>query len=76
YLKRILSHSSFFKGETYTHFVANYSEELKGEEMNDEELALVLAGHFLESDVKKHSSTQSLIGGSSSWENLTNFRNV
>ena len=46
------------------------------EEMNDEELALVLAGHFLESDVKKHSSTQSSIGGSSSWENLTNFRNV
>ena len=76
YLKRILSLSSFFKGETYTHFVANHSDELKGEEMNDEELALVLAGHFLESDVKKHSSTQSLIGGSSSWENLTNFRNV
>ncbi len=78
YLKRVLGLPHFLRGETYTHFISLHSEELKKEEESDEELALVLAGHLLESNLQSYSEskTQQDSLGISSWEYLTHFRNA
>tara|TARA_Y100000590_G_scaffold470768_1_gene669797 strand:- start:22835 stop:24328 length:1494 start_codon:yes stop_codon:yes gene_type:complete len=74
YLGRVLEHKMFIKGETFTHFVETYSEDLKKPELSDEEVAkLIGAKHMAgnKSSVRKSSSTENY----NCWTQLSGFRN-
>lgn len=75
YLKRILKHPTFLKGETFTHFVQTFEEDLRPKDPSLEELAVVLAKTQL---IKggEVSSRQSESGNAieTSWDRLSGFR--
>ncbi|RZF21012.1 ATP-grasp domain-containing protein [Halobacteriovorax vibrionivorans] len=51
YLVRILKHDAFLKGDTYTHFVKTYEEDLAPAEVYAEEIAATLAHDFLRDNI-------------------------
>ncbi len=51
YLVRILKHEAFLEGNTYTHFVKTYEEDLAPAEVYAEEIAATLAHDFLKDDI-------------------------
>ncbi len=74
YLKRILGHKDFIKGNTHTHFIPDHAEELKPSEVTTSDKAKLLAGFIFGS---KKITVKSLGGNSLStpWTTLTGFRN-
>lgn len=72
YLARILKHEKFMSGETFTHFVQTYADGLKPTELQDDELAMAIAAHFM-GNVRPPSLSK---GGQSvsAWESLSGFR--
>ena len=72
YLSRILNHKKFLSGETFTHFVQTYKEELAPTELTESEMAQVIAAHFLSSHNAQ--TVVSMNTQTSAWERLTGFR--
>lgn len=68
YLKRILKHPLFLKGDVHTHFIQEQSEDLVPKELSDDELALIMATSIFASS--KESSKKNV------WDSLTSFRNA
>lgn len=77
YIARILKNGHFLKGDTYTHFVKTYAEELKTHELTTIEKALMMAQahwHKGHGAVKK-SSDEPSPRESEAWNQLRGFRN-
>lgn len=75
YLKRILGHSSFMKGETHTHFIKLHEKDLLPREIPEEIYALLLATKiFSESSQKVQSEGHS--SGATPWQRLNGWRNI
>jgi acetyl/propionyl-CoA carboxylase alpha subunit len=74
YLKRILGHKDFIKGNTHTHFIPDHAGELKPRELTTADKAKLLAGFILGG---KKAVTQTTLGGAgfTPWTTLTGFRN-
>lgn len=76
YLKRILAHKEFVKGNTHTHFIPDHKAELSAKELTQDNFAdLIAAQAFGES---KRGNGKVVIAGASSqtpWTTLTGFRN-
>lgn len=70
YLKRLLKHEKFVSGDIHTHFIDQYSEDLKAAKMSDEDKAILIAATLFSQD--EHIS----LSDNSSWGRLTNFRNA
>lgn len=75
YLKRVISHSEFKKGNTFTYFVEKNKESLAPTPLSQEEVALAVASNLLLK--AKHSSN--VVGtenhlNNDPWEALNNFR--
>ncbi len=76
YLARILSHETFAKGETFTHFVKTYESDLAHQELSEVEVAMLIAAKTL---VNSNASTAANLGQvnrPSIWQTLGEFRNV
>jgi 3-methylcrotonyl-CoA carboxylase alpha subunit len=71
YLLRILKHKKFLEGETYTHFVKTYEEDLAPKANSNSELAFAIGASLLNDD-----SLKAKFNSKKPWENLTGFRNV
>lgn len=76
YLKRILKHAEFLKGNTYTHFVKTYASSLKPVAASKEDKALAIAAFLLSESKNKNIQNESLVSSSGPWESLVGFRNV
>lgn len=68
YLIRVLNHSTFKKGETFTHFIETYESDLQAVTMSDETKADCLASFLLTEKFETMSN--------SPWTKLVNFRNT
>jgi 3-methylcrotonyl-CoA carboxylase alpha subunit len=75
YLSRILKHTAFKAGETFTNFVFEYKDELRPESFKEEELALILASaHFAKNtQIRPNLTARS---NYDVWGNLKGFRNT
>lgn len=73
YLKRILGHKEFVKGNTHTHFIPDHGESLKPKELSLEDKAKLIAGFLLSG--KKMLKTNGQNEVSTPWTRLTGFRN-
>jgi len=71
YLLRILDHKKFLEGETYTHFVKTYEQDLAPKVNTDDELAFAIGASLL-----NDTSLKAKFSSNKAWENLTGFRNV
>ncbi|EQC43829.1 acetyl/propionyl/methylcrotonyl-CoA carboxylase subunit alpha [Bacteriovorax sp. Seq25_V] len=71
YLTRILTHEKFMSGETYTHFVKTYEEDLKKAAPSDDVVAAAI-GALLLNDHKLIENVNS----NKSWDSLVGFRNI
>ena len=74
YLKRILDHEEFIKGNTFTHFVKTYEDSLSYKESSTDDLALALATYLLGGQTKD-SNTGSIQKNISVWDEIKGFRN-
>ena len=77
YLQRILGLEDFEKGITFTHFIPKHSQDLEDRGPTNNELALVIAAHFLCPEKGQMTSSQEKgrqMDGAS-WDLLSNFRN-
>lgn len=72
YLEKILSHRAFKSGDTYTHFIETYKNDLIKKDLTNYEKALTIASYFddLNSNLEDSYETKS------PWNNLSSFRNV
>lgn len=74
YLQRILGHSEFKKGQTFTHFVETHKHTLEKEELTvGQKSRAVAAALFRE---LSHRAPEFEANPSSPWQHLTNFRNT
>lgn len=75
YLGRVLQHPKFIEGETFTHFVDTYGEDLKRSEDSMEELARLIASSktFVNSNTQKDQGQRQ--ENPSPWNSLSGFRN-
>jgi acetyl-CoA carboxylase biotin carboxylase subunit len=74
YLKRILKHQKFIEGETFTHFIQTYSEDLLERKDSHDDIALSIAAFLLTERRKKQrvsTSTQTI----GPWDTLGPVRN-
>ena len=71
YLLRILDHEKFLSGQTYTHFVKTYEEDLRPKQASDQDLAFAIGASLLNDKklLNKFASPKA-------WEKLAGFRNV
>ena len=69
YLKRVLGHPQFIKGDVHTHFIEVYKKDLQRNVLDDDLVAAMVAGVIF-SDDKAHNQQNH------SWNSLTDFRNV
>jgi len=65
YLARILEHEKFIEGDYHTHFIANYSDDLKKRKFENDELVLAAACILYNTELKNTGS---------SWDRLRNFK--
>jgi len=72
YLKRILKHPKFIEGDIHTHFIVDYADDLKPNVMTDEDKAILIAASIF----SENSAVNPLNQKTSSWDRLTNFRNI
>jgi acetyl-CoA carboxylase biotin carboxylase subunit len=72
YLGRVLKHPVFKKGETFTHFVETYKEDLLPTEPTHKELAMLIAASHFKAASQKSVHVER---GSGVWESLKGFRN-
>lgn len=75
YLKRILSHSAFKRGETFTNFVKVNENDLKPTKLSDLEIALILASDSMFQNSTLSSQGTQVQQNTTSWDRLTSFRN-
>lgn len=76
YLKRILAHQSFKKGDTFTSFVKIHEESLRPLLKTDEDIALSLAVFSLLEHQKSSSKAEGKNQNTYSvWQEIGNFRN-
>jgi len=73
YLKRILLHSKFREGETFTHFVKTYEDDLRPEVASIEEVVLSIGAYELVGKQSKGSSDVKSVQRTP-WDNLSGFR--
>jgi 3-methylcrotonyl-CoA carboxylase alpha subunit len=76
YLKRILGHESFKKGETYTSFVKLHEKSLQPRELSLEDKAKLVAIFTLLESNQKTISTSPTQESYNVWQATSNFRNV
>jgi 3-methylcrotonyl-CoA carboxylase alpha subunit len=72
YLGRVLEHPEFIAGNTYTHFVKTYEEDL-AKDVSEEKMSKVLAAIFLGSEpatANRNSKVSSPWNRSDSWRNV------
>ncbi len=75
YLKRILAHPKFVGGETHTHFIPDYKDDLVPRSLNEQDRAdLIAALSFAERRVTSTTSGQAMTF-SNPWTALAGFRN-
>lgn len=73
YLKRILSHTEFIKGNTHTHFIPDHKKDLESKEFSDNDFAnFVAAVSFGD---KKNNYLKSELSLKNPWTELAGFRN-
>lgn len=73
YLKRILKHPKFCEGETFTHFVSTFKEDLAPVDMTEEQMALaVMAYEFFGANSQKPGTHE--VAAQTAWDNLSGFR--
>jgi acetyl/propionyl-CoA carboxylase alpha subunit len=77
YLKRILRHPNFLSGEFYTHFVTTFEEDLKPQAFDESVVAQAIAAHLVagQGAGPNHLASGDMVTATS-WDSLTNFRNV
>jgi 3-methylcrotonyl-CoA carboxylase alpha subunit len=74
YLQRILSSKAFLAGNTFTHFVKTYQQELKLVEATPDECALAIAAMLLAAPVEARAVNN--IENRGVWSQLTGFRSI
>jgi acetyl-CoA carboxylase biotin carboxylase subunit len=74
YLKRILGHEAFKRGETHTHFIKVHENDLKPVKPQDDVMALLMATKLWATSSSKTSSSST--AGSTPWQKLSNWRNA
>ena len=74
YLKRILAHKDFVKGNTHTHFIPDHKAELEPSALSSDDVA-ALIGALSFSQTKKVVSSGSVALNRTPWTELTGFRN-
>ena len=75
YLKRILKHKAFISGETFTHFVKTYEDDLRPSEPKTEVLAVAIAQSQLiasSGGLPTHNFTEEAL--ETSWDRLKGLR--
>jgi 3-methylcrotonyl-CoA carboxylase alpha subunit len=76
YLKKVVAHPAFARGETYTDFVIKNEKDLGSADISDQEMAWLLAGYFLNSGHTTKNTSQNISHQKeTSWTQLQNFRN-
>lgn len=70
YLSRILTHDKFVEGETFTHFVQTFKDDLQPKVLSQEELSLAVAAHLLGNSV----GTVNTQNVECAWDRLVGFR--
>lgn len=75
YLGRVLDHSQFKAGETFTHFVETYGDDLKKKEVDFSDLAKLIAAMHLNNKKAVSSSQKVSQSNLSCWNKLDGFRN-
>ncbi len=76
YLKRVLKSLSFAVGNTLTHFVETFKNELQPIDANDDEIALAIAAYlFGESNTTSEDESRS-ITNYNIWNSIGEFRNL
>lgn len=74
YLGRVLTHSKFIEGVTFTHFVDTYADDLVKPETNISDIAkLIAATHMNSKTINKSNVNQT--NNSNVWDQLNGFRN-
>jgi acetyl/propionyl-CoA carboxylase alpha subunit len=75
YLFRILGHKSFLEGETFTHFVETYKEDLMPKPFTDLDKAIAIASHHLFEGAGSvsHSGSKNM-NQSSVWQEISGLR--
>ncbi|MCO4793958.1 MAG: ATP-grasp domain-containing protein [Bacteriovoracaceae bacterium] len=74
YLRRILDHSKFKDGETFTHFVETYKDELQKSDLTNEDIAKAIFVYLNTSQSKNNNEVTSNVYGP--WDSLSGLRNV
>jgi acetyl-CoA carboxylase biotin carboxylase subunit len=73
YLKRILGHAHFIKGETHTHFIPDHATDLAPKDFTSDQIAnLIAAVSFTQKKMATRSSDGAKV---TPWMTLTGFRN-
>lgn len=73
YLKKIITHEAFKKGETFTHFVQTHKDELlKDDELSGEDLASLIGAFLLGGKKVAQVETKT----PEVWDELQGFRNI
>lgn len=72
YLKRILDHPEFRKGNTFTHFVKTYEQDLVEQNISEEDQALALAALLLQGSAKDKTILKTQ---ATTWSEIKGFRN-
>lgn len=73
YLKRILKHPKFKEGETFTHFVQTFKEDLGPKELSTKDKALaILSYELMKGTTSKGTATQEKV--TTAWDSLSGFR--
>lgn len=75
YLGRVLAHPKFIEGETFTHFVETYEDDLKKPEVDMNEMAQLIASFHTGKKVSASSAGASKSENYNCWAQLGGFRN-
>lgn len=75
YLKRILKHPSFIKGETHTHFIPLYEKDLQMKEVDESNLAPFLAAFLLKNSFETKNTHKGENQVLDVWQSLGAWRN-
>ncbi len=82
YLNRVLECQGFHKGDTFTSFLDDYSDQLKVQRISDDQKASLLAGFLLNqnraatTEISSGGQQRSVAQTLTPWQQLSGFRNI
>ena len=74
YLLRILKHPEFCSGNTFTHFVETYKDELLPTEQSPEDIALAISTKNIIGTAKNESGATKEVSEGNAWTSLSGYR--